>query len=211
MRLLLPLLLLFAFGLFAQDDKIYNIYDHQPSGKVLDDETVLTGPNLKLMPAVFASTLGVELEIPIKKASSFGVNILGKYGRFDNPRIQKPVDYFDTGYRIELAYKYYFAKKGPLGVYAQVFVGYSKLLYDNGNTRPFALNLRNLDLNSDPRTDNSFDLPKPYTGGLGIGYQTKLYKDKIIGNLMLGSQVGFDAQNVIFYSVYLSPSIGYVF
>lgn len=194
-----------------QEDKVYNIHDHHPQGKVNDEEKAVHKFNVKIMPAVFASTLGLEFELPLGKGSSLGVNLLGKYGRLDNPRISRPVDYFETGYRAELAYKYYFSQKGPFGFYGQAFVGYSKLVYDNGNTRPFALNLRNLDINGDPRNYSEFKLPKPYTGGIGIGYQVKIIKDKLIGNMMLGAQLGFEEDKTLFYSVYLNPSIGYAF
>lgn len=205
-------LLLVSFLIFSQqEDKVYNIHDHHPQGKVVDDEESPKSLNVKLMPAAFANTLGLEFELPLKNASSIGLNIIGKYGRLDNPKIAKPVDYFETGFRAELAYKYYFAQKTPLGFYIQAFIGYTKLVYDNGNTRPFSLNLRNLDLNGDPRNDLEFKLPKPYTGGIGFGYQTILIKKRIIGNMMMGSQLGFDSANTIFYSLYISPSVGYVF
>ncbi|HTF81484.1 MAG TPA: hypothetical protein VL947_07160 [Cytophagales bacterium] len=193
------------------EDKVYNIHDHHPEGNITNEDEIHQGPNLKLMPAVFASTLGIEFELPVKEASSIGINLLAKYGRFDNPRISKPVDYFKTGYRIELAYKYYFAKKGVTGLYAQAFVAYTKLVYDNGNTRPFALALRDLGVNGDPRLNTEFKLPKPYTGGIGVGYQTKIIGNRIIGNIMLGSQLCIDGNDKLFFSLYISPSVGYVF
>ncbi len=188
---------------------------HDDRGKEKEgDLEVAKRLNIKLLPAFFNNAVGVEIELPLGDKVSIGVNALAKLGRTDfnstNFKV-RPSDHWNDGYRAELALKYYFKKKGPSGLYAQVFGGINKMVFEDGNTRPYALILRKKTTEQDLRTISEFKDTQMACGGIGFGYQTILVPKHLIVNIMIGTQINFDADNKLFLSGYLSPSIGYVF
>ena len=123
----------------------------------------------------------------------------------------KQGEFYENGFLAELIGRYFIqlSKKklvlAPSGFYVQASLGYSKLLYFDGNTRPFTLHTRNKDLK-----DPYFHQPSPIIGGVGAGYQVELLPKKIIANLAIGAQTNIDTKGA-FFSIYVSPSIGFMF
>lgn len=189
---------------------------HDDRGKEKEsDLEIPLRPNVKLLPAFLNNALGIELEFPLNDKLSVGINGLAKLGRtdFNNTNYKvRPSDHWEDGYRAELALKYYFKKKGPSGLYAQAFGGINKMIFEDGNTRPFALLLRKKTSDEeDLRAISEFRNTQMVCGGLGLGFQTMLIPKHIIVSILVGSQFNFDADNKIFISGYLCPTIGYVF
>jgi len=170
--------------------------------------------NVKIQPAIFWATLGLEAEYLVSPKITVAVNVLGKLGQTDpknNIRPLKQGDFLDNGFLAELIGRYFIqlSKKkivlAPSGFYIQASVGYSKLLYFDGNTRPFTLHTRNRNVK-----EPYFYQPSPIIGGVGAGYQVELLPKKIIANLAVGAQTNIDTKGV-FFSIYVSPSVGFMF
>lgn len=171
------------------------------------------GINIKLSPALFWNTLGLEFEFPFTKKLSASINLMGKLGRTDGRNTTfkvKEEAYLKDGYLGELSFRYYFAGKAPEGIYIQANFTYSNILYFDGTTRPYTLHNHWKDLNG-LRTPADFPDLLPYSGGLGLGYQVVIIPEHLIGNLMLGAQSNIDQEGNPLLSVYLYPSIGFKF
>ena len=169
------------------------------------------GFSIKLIPGFFWETAGLEFELPLGGMVSLSLNGHYKYGNADQDKIQfiyGPEAYVENGYRAELAFKFYFGKTAPLGFYAQLQGGYTNIIYFDGTTRPFTVNSnwKEQKLN----TPGFIETPQPYEGGLGFGYQLDV-SDGVVFNIFAGAQVNFDKANNLFYSFFLTPSIGYKF
>ena len=190
--------------------KCYSYFPHH----LKEGTTSVSRFNVKIQPAIFWATLGIETEYLVSPKITLALNVLGKLGQTDpknNIRPLKQGDFLNNGFLAELIGRYFIqlSKKklvlAPSGFYIQAAVGYSKLLYFDGNTRPFTLHTRNRDLK-----DPNFYQPSPIIGGLGAGYQVELLPKKIIANLAIGTQTNFDTKGV-FFSIYVSPSVGFMF
>ncbi|HXA00939.1 MAG TPA: hypothetical protein VNW99_03065 [Cytophagaceae bacterium] len=170
------------------------------------------GFNIKTSPAFFWKTIGVEIEVPLGKKFSIGLNLYGKVGRTDgktaNFKVKKQ-NFLTDGMRAELAFKYYFKPTAPEGLYLQANFAYNQIVYADGTTKPYSLNSHT------PPADTSATgtslKPYPYSAGLGIGYQIIIIPKHLIGNFMIGAQGNMDAKNNPFISFFVAPSIGYVF
>jgi len=174
--------------------------------------------NIKVQPAFFWATLGIEAEYVLSPKMSIALNVLGKLGQTDSKkkvRAIKQEEFLENGYMAEIIGRYYIqlSKKklilAPSGFYVQASIGYSKLLYFDGNTRPFTLHSRKRP-SSDPRKPSDFSQPTPIIGGIGAGYQVELLPKKILANIALGAQTNLDDKGV-FFSIYVSPSVGFMF
>jgi hypothetical protein len=171
-----------------------------------------SGFNIKTSPAFFWKTIAVEIEAPIGKKFSIGLNLYGKVGRTDGKNANfkvKKQNFLTDGMRVELAFKYYFKPTAPEGLYLQTNFAYNQIVYADGTTKPYSLNshVQPPDTNA---TGTSLK-PYPYSAGLGLGYQIIIVPKHLIGNFMLGVQGNMDAKNNPFLSFFVAPSIGYVF
>ncbi|HEX8547114.1 MAG TPA: hypothetical protein VF691_09150 [Cytophagaceae bacterium] len=169
--------------------------------------------NIKLSPAIFWKTAVVEFEYPLTSKITVGLNLLGKLGRTDEAKanaILKNENLVNNGLRAELAAKYYFKNEAPTGFYIQSNVAFGNLIYFDGNVRPYTLhNHWKKPTAEDPK--GKLERPFPVSAGIGGGYQLVLLPKHIIGNLMLGVQGNMDQQNNFFVSIYVAPSLGYMF
>lgn len=174
--------------------------------------------NIKVQPAFFWATLGIEAEYVVSPKMSVALQVLGKLGQTDSKnkvRAIKQEEFSESGYMAEIIGRYFIqlSKKKlvlpPSGFYVQASVGYSKLLYFDGNTRPFTLHSRRRP-STDPRKPNDFSQPLPIIGGIGAGYQVELLPKKILANIAVGAQTNLDNKGV-FFSIYVSPSVGFMF
>jgi hypothetical protein len=212
--LLFPLLLFIGLPSFGNNNQ-----DSLSSGFIFpehpknDAEATKGGFNIKLSPAFFWKTIGLELELPLGKKFSVGVNLFGKVGRTDGKKSNFKVpdqDFLKDGLRAELALKYYFKPTAPEGFYLQANFAYNQIVYSDGTTKPYSINthVRN-------ERDTSFTgellKPYPYSAGLGLGYQVVFIPKHVIGNIMVGVQGNMDSFNNPFLSFYIAPSIGYKF
>ncbi|MFL5729055.1 MAG: hypothetical protein ACJ75J_06150, partial [Cytophagaceae bacterium] len=113
--------------------KSYSPFIFQTSKPSKKEESV--GFNIKTSPAFFWKTFVVEIEAPLGKKFSVGVNLYGKVGRTDgksaNFKVKKQ-DFLTDGIRAELALKYYFKPTAPEGLYLQGNFAYNQIVYADG-------------------------------------------------------------------------------
>jgi hypothetical protein len=175
--------------------------------------------NLKIQPAFFWATIGLEAEYIVSAKMSVALNLVGKYAQMDaknNIHNLEEQAFLDNGYMAELIGRYFITLSkrnlglAPTGFYVQASVGYSKLLYFDGSVRPFSLHTRVRPQGSDVSSPSSFSQPQPFIGGIGAGYQLELLHNKVIANFLVGAQAGSDNKG-IFLTFYVSPSIGMMF
>jgi hypothetical protein len=188
-------------------------YTYFPS-QITESTPSVSRFNIKIQPAIFWATLGLEAEYLVSPKITIALNVLGKLGQTEPKNKIRPLnqgEFLENGFLAELIGRYFIqlSKKNlvlaPSGFYIQASVGYSKMLYFDGNTRPFTLHTRYRNLK-----EPYFYQPSPIIGGLGAGYQVELLPKKIIANLALGAQTNFDTKGV-FISFYVSPSVGFMF
>ncbi|TAH25350.1 MAG: hypothetical protein EAZ07_07455 [Cytophagales bacterium] len=179
---------------------------------VFAQKSKLEGFNIKLSPSLFWKTTTIEFEYPIAKHISLGVNVSAKLGRWDGKKVNRTMpneDYLNNGFAVEFVGKYYFKHEAPEGLYVQANLAYNNFFYQDGTTRPFSFftHWREQDgANSLP-----FRAPKPFQFGVGVGYQVILLPKHFIGNVMIGTLGNFNGENEFQFSIYLAPSLGYVF
>ena len=172
--------------------------------------------NLKLSPAVFWSTLGLEAEFVISPKVSISLNLMRKFNQLDRSpqRKDNASPYILDGYLAEIIGRYYLTvlkqhpSIAPQGFYIQASGGYNQLLYFDGSTRPYSLHTRKPV--ASPQSTTQFQHTAPLAGTIGIGYQLELVQHKVIANLTVGTQANTDRMGLI-VSVFLSPSIGMMF
>lgn len=172
----------------------------------------LEGFNIKLSPSFFWKTATLELEYPVSKHFSVGLNFLAKLGRWDGMKANHTIpyeDYLRNGFGVELAGKYYFKPEAPEGFYAQANIAYNNIFYQDGTTRPFSFYTHWREQNG--ATSSEFKAPQPFQFGLGVGYQVILLPKHFIGNVMIGTLGNYGGENQFQFSIYLAPSLGYVF
>ncbi|MFN3403413.1 MAG: hypothetical protein ACK40G_04905 [Cytophagaceae bacterium] len=175
-----------------------------------EEEKSGRGVNVKLSPAFFWKTVGLEFEFPLAKRMSIGLNLFYKYGNAEgvgNRFIIKEEGFPTDGYRAELALKFYLVGHAPEGFYVQLDGFYNQLMYFDGNSRPFTLH-NNWDKLQYDNSPSILEKPNPIGGGLGIGYQLVFIPKHLIGNVTLGVQGNQDLNNNLFFTVYLAPSLG---
>lgn len=171
------------------------------------------GLNIKVLPAFYWGTLGIEAEYALNGKLSVGINLLGTLGRGDGSSANykvKPESFSEAGYRAELAFKYYFKGEAPTGLYTHLNLAYNELFYHDGNTRPYTLHNRWKEIDG-LRLPVDFKKPIPFSAGLSFGYQLIVIPERIIANVLIGVQGNLDADNNPFIAIYAAPSIGYKF
>lgn len=177
--------------------------------------------NVKLQPAFYWGTLGLEMEFSVGHNISFGLNTLGRLGTLDQSPIDNRVktsDFQQNGLLTELFFRYYIHDKdhkshfAPAGFYIHANVGTNFVVYSDGSLRPFTIvtfaQKKEGDQNQTPQT---LTRPQPYFGGLGFGYQVIIFPQHLIGNIFFGTQANVTGENKFQLSLYISPSIGWLF
>ena len=170
--------------------------------------------NVKLTPALYWSSLIIEVEYPLTDAFTIGLNILGKLGRTDDGSTAfkiRPEKVQDPAYKLELATKYYFGNTAPIGFYAQFNFSYGNLLFFDGTNRPYTLHSKWKKFEGGVRAPAVIESPKDYSLGIGGGYQLVVIPKKIIANIMVGTQLYLEKDSGIYPAIYVAPSLGYVF
>lgn len=211
--------LLLSFCLWAEAPVKLTKSDFAPGVKATNNFLRYSSPvnalNVKLMPAFYWNSLGMEVEYPVMDMVSIGVNVIGKMGRTDGSNVVfkiRPENYQDAAYRVELAFKYYISKSAPLGFYGQFNISYGNLLYYDGTNRPYTMHSKWKPYEEGQLRDPvPLEAPKDYSFGVGAGYQLVIIPKKIIANVMVGTQLYLEQASGIYPSVYVAPSLGYVF
>ena len=175
---------------------------------------VAGGLNFKLMPALYWDCVGLEVEYPISDIMSVGLNILGQAGRTDAGDIVfkvRPEYYQQPAWRAEFALKYYLSSRAPIGFYVQANASYGNLLFFDGTNRPFTMHSRWKKFDKGLRAPVELERPLPFSTGIGAGYQLIIIPKKIVGNIMIGTQLHLSDQTRLYPALYLSPSLGLLF
>jgi hypothetical protein len=201
-----------AFGDLGPDSLKSN-FPFTPPKKKHSSKKEETGKfNIKTSPAFFWKTIVLEIEAPLGNKFSIGLNIYGKLGRTDGKTanfIVKKQNFLNDGIRAELAFKYYFKPTAPEGLYLQTNFAYNQIVYADGTTKPYTLN-SHIET-ADTSATGTLSKPFPYSAGIGIGYQMIIVPKHLIGNFMLGIQGNMDGRENPFLSIFVAPSIGYLF
>jgi len=210
--------LLYLFALLLPISSFSSDFEKRPSHyrffkNFATEENPSKGFNIKLSPAFFWNTASLELEYPLSSKFSMGINLfakLGSTGGGKNNIKVKEESFLKDGYLAEALFRFYPKAMAPEGIFIQGSLTYGNLIYFDGNTRPYTLHnhwrkLKNVN------SSVAIEKPKPLGGGLGIGYQTVIIPERLIGCLVLGMQVNSDSANKTFFSIYLAPSLGIKF
>lgn len=175
----------------------------------------LAGLNFKLMPAIYWGTVGLEIEYPVSRKMSFSgffSGTIGKKGGPANPLKVRKDAFLDQGITVDLIARYFFTEElPPEGFYGQAHISYNSIMYYDGTTRPFTLHSRREKVASRINTPPNYASPQPWAASLGVGYQLVIIPRHVIVNASLMVQGQMDHDNTPFFSLYFSPSIGYVF
>ncbi len=173
------------------------------------------GPNIKISPALYWSTIGLEYEIPMGMMT-FGVAGMYKFNeRYGNDKNFKvrPEDYQQDGFRAEIFGRYFFRGESPVGLFFEGKVFYNTIIYFDGSPMPYTLYNRWKELDG-LRSPNEIRKPSPFGIGGATGIQVMVIPNAIIANLKVGldlNQDNPDNNNKLFLTIYLQPSIGITF
>ena len=203
-------------GLNLSPSKSFSKLGPGPGGaaNILRHTSPLGALNVKIMPALYWSSLGLEIEYPISDAFTVGFNILGKLGRTDGKNVVfkiRPESTQDPAYRLEVAAKYYLSNNAPTGIYIQLNASYGNLLFFDGTNRPYTLHSKWKNFDGGVRSPTEIEVPQDYSFGIGAGYQLIVIPKKIIANIMVGTQLYLERTSDIYPAIYLAPSLGYMF
>lgn len=165
--------------------------------------------SIKLMPAFYWGTFGVQVEYPLTNKISIGLMTMIKKSDSKN-YILHPEDYQNGGFLVDIYAKYFLVGDAPEGLYGLANLSYNSMLYYDGNTRPYSLKNRWKDFEGF-RLPNSIQQPKAINAGLGVGYQLIIVPKHVIADVFIAASGNFDHTNSFFIQLYLAPSIGFVF
>lgn len=163
------------------------------------------GLTVRLVPAFFYNTYGIEVEYPVSKHSSFGFG--ASYYAYSPTNGSTVIDEGE-GLLAEIQYKYYFSGEAPMGLYAMVAAGYNDIDYPDGATRPFVL-YDSFDFKSTAGETRSITTDL-YIASIGIGYQVIMIEPHLSGNVVLGAQFQNSDAGVL-TSMFIAPSFGWTF
>lgn len=176
---------------------------------IKEEEYKGSGLNFKLTPALFWSTLGLEVEKPV--SDNITLSLAGAYrlGSVETKTDREVTDAsYGNQYMVELAGKYYFDKT-PKGWYAMAQVNVSNMLFADGTSRPFST-FGPAKSQSDINQANPFLKPGAFRYGLGAGYQWIAIRRNLVANIGAGLQFYSDSKGT-HANLYLMPSFGYIF
>lgn len=167
-------------------------------------------PNIKLIPALMYSTVGLEFEYPTGRMS-FGGTAFWKYGNGygASSNTQRPEEYQELGYRIEAFGRYYFKDLAPIGFFGEAKVYYNDIMYWDGNPIPFTLYTQGRPENNGQPAE--IKKPKPIGFGIGGGFQATIVPKIVIAYVKLGLEFNQDTYDNYLISLYFQPAIGYIF
>lgn len=170
-----------------------------------------TGWMVRLEPALFFRTAGIEVEKMITDNLSLGVNVLYKVGSGEE-RIVNGVSYLENHrkntYLVEFAAKYYFEDKTPSGFYLQGHLGMGNLIYEDGTWRPIGINTSFTKYDASKR--NIVPEPSVLRYGAAGGYQFLLLNKSLAVNVMAGLQCQNDTEGFKTL-LFFAPSVGFYF
>jgi len=182
-----------------------------------DDETSVNpnpkfpkGLTLRCMPAIFWNTFLAEGEyqLPNKKIA-MGLTTYYAWGINKNTIYTRDKSK-DGGFGVDLFAKYYFSKKDKEGLFGQVNVSYNQIVYPEGTVRPFSINNNGKKSHTPADKPLIFD-PEPFNFGFGVGYQIKMIPKHVFGSIMMGCQFSRNFDGKMLPTVFLLPSVSYVF
>lgn len=196
-KLILPLLIFITQFGFSTGNLFQEINSLQKT-----QVSSLDGLSIKYVPAFYWSTVGIQAEYPVTFKFSAGANLLFSLGdEATTGALQAPSS--SGGFAVDLFTKYYFADNAPEGLYAYANLSYNSLFYFDGNNRPYTIH------SHWKNEDGNFNVPTKLNGGIGAGYQVKILRH-LIGDVLTGVQLQSGTDG-FYYSIYVMPSIGYVF
>ncbi len=201
----LLLLLLFSISIFSQAESPSEI---QSTSSI---SSIPSGLTVRLVPAFFNQTYGLEVEYPFNRNSTLGLNALYYVGSGTAQTDSSTAGdgtFADPGFLVELQYKYYFTGSAPIGLYAMLAAGYNSILYPDGATRPFTV--LNTWENQNTITGNVTSIPTPYIGSIGLGYQVIMIEPHISGNIVMGVQLQTGTTGLL-TNLFITPSLGWTF
>lgn len=168
------------------------------------------GLTLRCMPAIFWNTFLAEGEynLPNKKIA-VGITTYYAWGINKNTIYTRDKSK-DGGFEVDLFGKYYFSQKEKEGLFAQVNVSYNQIVYPEGTIRPFSVNNNGKKSHTPADKPLIFD-PKPFNVGLGVGYQIRMIPKRVYASIMLGCQFSQNFDGKMLPTIFLLPSISYVF
>ena len=178
-----------------------------------DNETQvskLDGLSIKAIPAIFWNTYGLQVEYPLSFKISFGLNAF-YYSGLPKGKESRPAHqaFHDNNFGFDVFGKYYFKDNAPEGLYVYGNLSYSKMLYFDGNNRPFALHNNWKEFDGFDK-DNVLSIPSNFSGGVGLGYQIK-FMPHLVGDATFVAQVQTANDGGAYFSLHFLPSIGYLF
>ncbi|MFK7899922.1 MAG: hypothetical protein AB8B61_04100 [Cyclobacteriaceae bacterium] len=170
---------------------------------------------IRVSPSFFWSTFGVEAERGLGKSTSLGLHAFVSIGApLDNDPLRKAAqtDVKSQGAGIDLVFKKYFTPTFD-GFFVYGLLSYNTIEYFRRDKKPFTVisTLTEEKENDIIITNPSDKKTLPYGGGFGVGYQYMIIPKHLMINLE-GGVLGFATiTNEPFFSLYISPSIGYKF
>ncbi len=179
------------------------------TGSNEETQGVPFGLAIKLIPALYWGTIGVQVEYPVTEKISIGLMAMVKKSDSKNYSI-RPEEYQNRGFLVDLYAKYFFFGEAPEGFYGLANFSYNSMLFFDGNTRPYTLQNRWKEFEGF-RVPNEIKSPKAFNAGLGVGYQLIIIPQHVIADVFLAASGNFDNDNSFFLQLYLAPSIGFVF
>lgn len=208
------LTILFVFTIGLANSLAGNGEEIQPGASLETNSNEATtavpyGLAIKLIPAFYWGTFGVQVEYPLTNKISIGLMTMVKKSDSKN-HILHPEDYQDGGFLVDIYAKYFLLGDAPEGLYGLANLSYNAMLYYDGNTRPYALKNRWKDFEGF-RVPSSIKQPKAINAGFGVGYQLIVVPKHVIADIFLAATANLDHTNSFFIQLYLAPSIGFVF
>ncbi len=170
---------------------------------------------VRIVPAFFWNTIGIEFERQLKQKISVGLNTTLTFGRdIDNDRLiqanAQGSAILNQGIGIDLIIKKYF-NKGFTGLFFSASASFNSIEYFNSDKKPYTLYNSLLRKTKDEILETNTNVTNSYGASLGIGYQMIMIPDHLIVNIESGIATYLTVTNVPFFSLYLAPSIGYKF
>lgn len=171
----------------------------------------LDGLSIKVIPAFFWNTYGLQAEYPLSFKVTLGMNAYYYTGLPKDGGDEKPVHqaFHNNNFGVDVFGKYYFKDNAPEGLYAYANVSYNKMLYFDGNNRPFALHNNWKDFDGFDK-NNVLAIPSNLSGGVGVGYQIK-FMPHLVGDATFVTQIQTSSDGGAYFSLHILPSVGYLF
>lgn len=170
----------------------------------------LDGLSIKFIPAFFWNTYGLQAEYPLSFKMTVGINGYFYTGLPKGGQIKPTHQAFhDNNWGVDVFGKYYFKDNAPEGLYVYANASYNKMLYFDGNNRPFTLHNNWKEFEGFDK-NNVLAIPSNFSGGIGVGYQIK-FMPHLVGDATFVMQGQTSSKGGAYLSFHILPSIGYLF